>query len=587
MAALQHLTQPHAGTAWVLRAQAKGLQAPPAGEFVRLARALGVSEALVELMWLRGLEDAEAMDAFLDPGLRRLAPPADYPGLTEAAELLGAELHAGKRVAVWGDYDVDGLTAAALVYETLTHHGHAPLVHIPDRAAEGYGLNIQGVEALAGQGAGVLVTVDCGITNAEAVARARELGMTVIVTDHHLPGEVLPPAHAMVNPRLAACPGPDLAGVGVAFLFMAAVNRLMPGRPRDMRESLDLVALGTIADVVKLWGQNRILAKNGLLKLTEAARPGILALKEVSGFAPRGELSAGHVGFSLAPRLNAAGRLAHARLGLDLLLAQDLETARPLAQELDALNARRRSEEDAMLREALEDAEVHATAPALVLARTDWNAGVAGIVASRVAERLGKPAVICCGEGEALYKGSGRSGPAWLGVDLHACLAACAEHLEGFGGHTQAAGLSLRADTLENFRTAFAQAVATALDGRDTSPTLLADRELGFGEVTFRLLKELEQLAPFGPGNPEPVFLSPALTVRSRRVFGGGHVKLDLHDPAAGVTLSAKAWRQAKELTPSVVGNAARMAYTARIDRYNGMADFDLTVKDLKLSPSL
>ena len=256
------------------------------------------------------------MAEYLSPGLRYLAKPSLWPGMAEAADVLARGLRAGRKMAIWGDYDADGVTSTALALQVLHHHGFDALRHLPDRRSEGYGMNVGGVEELARQGVSLLLTVDCGISDVSAIRRARELGMDVVVTDHHLPPEELPPATVLCNPKLADCPCATLAGVGVTFFLMAELNARLAegGTPRmDMRRTLDLVALGTLADLVELEGQNRILVKNGLLVLAEAKRPGIAELKAVSGFAPLASLGAGQVVFSLAPRINAAGPVAALR----------------------------------------------------------------------------------------------------------------------------------------------------------------------------------------------------------------------------------------------------------------------------------
>lgn len=564
---------------WTLRRT----DAPPpdATHIARLAASLNISELIAGLLWRRGYVSQEAMDRYLSPGLRHLAPPSAWPGLEEAARLLAQGLEQGLPFAVWGDYDVDGVTAAALVTDFLRQRGYAPIARLPLRMEEGYGLNVGGVEELAARGARLLLTVDCGISDIRAVARAKELGMVVVVSDHHLPGETLPPADALCNPRLCACPSPDLAGVGVAFFLMAALNRLLPGTPLDMRQFLDLVALGTLADVVPLSEQNRILVKNGLLLVAEAPRPGISALKEVSGFNPKAVLGAGKVVFGLAPRINAVGRLDDAAKALEMLLSPDVETALPLARELDACNTRRRDEEERIQKQALEQASAQADKLGLVLFSPDWHPGVVGIVASRVVEAVYKPTLLLCqqeGPDGPLLKGSGRS----IGeCDLHQALSQCKELLLGFGGHRQAAGLSLAPEQLEPLREGFHQAVLEQVGPEPLSPRQFVDAELGFGRVDFTLLKELEMLQPYGMGNPEPVFISPPVQVLKHRVFSEKHVALNLRDMADNVILRGKAWRQADTLGPELAGATVRVAFTPKLDTYRGTPEIDLHIRGL------
>lgn len=555
---------------------------PPSGDApsLAMAEALGISPAIAALLFRRGLTTAEDMDAYLSPGLRRLMPPAAIPGLTEAAALLARALAAGDTVAVWGDYDVDGITGTALLVDFLRARGHAPLWRLPERAAEGYGLNTAGIEELAAAGARLLVTVDCGIGGLAEVARAKELGLTVIVTDHHLPGPELPPADAVVDPKLAEGPGWDLAGVGVAFFLAAAVNRLLPGEPTDVRRLLDLVALGTLADVVPLGGQNRILAKNGMLLLAEAPRPGIHALKEVCNHNPKAALTASQVTFGLAPRINAAGRMGRPDAALSLLLAPDLDTARPLAAELDAENTRRRAEEDAILAEAMAQAEACPDRFGLTLYAPHWHQGVIGIVASRVAERRNRPTLILTSDpAKGLLKGSGRS---IENCDLHGLLCEIAEVLNGFGGHRQAAGLSLAPENLDALAAAFDAAAARAIGPEVPPPNLRLDGELSFGEVTSTLVRELGLLEPFGCGNPEPLFASPPVSVTSRRVFGDNHLAVSLRDAAAGVTLRGKAWRMADAVADRLEGRAVRVAYTPKMSYFSGIPEIELRLRDVR-----
>ncbi len=548
----------------------------------RIAEELQITPLIAGILWSRGYRTREEMDGFLSPGLRNLSQPSSIPGLSEAAAVLARGLEQGRRMAVWGDYDVDGVTSTALVKSFLAGRGFDVVHHLPNRMEEGYGLSVPGLEGLAANGVKLLLTVDCGISDHEAIGRANELGMTVVVSDHHLPGDELPPAAAICNPRLEDCECADLAGVGVAFMLMGALNRLLPGNPVDMKEYLDLVALGTVADVVRLTGQNRILVKNGLLLIKEARRPGVAVLKEVSGYDRFAALGAGQIGFGLAPRINAAGRLGDPEMALDLLLAPDVETAKPLAAKLNEFNVQRRSEEQDIFDQALEQAEeqirLHNRA-GLVLYAPHWHQGIIGIVASRIVEKFYRPALILCEDGDRL-KGSGRS----IGeFDLHEGLLSISDILLTFGGHKQAAGLSIEPGKLELLRQRFHEAVVGQVGEEPLKPTVRFDRALGFGEIGFELLKELELLQPFGMGNPEPLFTSPPVTVKDFRTFGKGniHVKLVLSDKEAGVTLQAKAWRQGEIMSGhDFGGRKVSFAYTPKIDRFNGVPRIELLIRD-------
>ena len=633
---------------WIARTSGPAEERPlarlgePAADapFEALAERLGIPAAVVELLVRRGLRDPAEMNVFLSPLLRHLAPPQCFPGMEEGAKALVQAIGEGREVLVWGDYDVDGVTASALCHEVLHYHRVPVRVHLPDRQEEGYGLNIPALEAICADNVPrVLLTVDCGINDSAPVARARELGLKVVVTDHHLPPEVLPEADALCNPRLAPdCPCPYLAGVGVAFFLMAKVNALLPElsgiAPMDMRQVLDLVGLGTLADMVSLTGQNRILAKNGLLKIAEAARPGLAELKAVSGYDRAAKLGAGQVVFSLAPRLNAAGRVGsagdafallagyaaeavpgsehdahgraageHAAAGSTLSEHAASENAASgsgqsgcehirdiasLARRLNDLNSARRAEEEHIAQEAMQQAEeLLAAQPdlaGLVVFGADWHPGVIGIVASRLVERFYRPALVLCRLADGVtLKGSGRSVPDF---DLYGGLCRCADLLSGFGGHRQAAGLSVPENRLPALRRRFHEAVQSVRGKGPFTPILELDGILPFSLASdFTFLKAMELLQPFGVGNPEPVFASNPLVLRSVRLFGykREHASLRVLEPESGITLQARLWRQADTLPPLAEGQPLRLAFTVGINAYNGIASVELTVKDWQL----
>lgn len=546
------------------------------------AARLGVSPFLAGLLWQRGLTSLEDMEAFLLPRLSGLAPLDAWPGLRAAADMLLDSLGKGEELLVWGDYDVDGVTGTTLVVQVLAHHGILARAHLPERQAEGYGLNVSAIERFAAEGVRTILTVDCGISDVEPIKRARELGLRTVISDHHLPPEQLPPADAICNPRLADCPCPHLAGVGVAFFLMAAVNAGLAartGRRMDMREVLDIVTLGTLADVVPLTGQNRILVKNGLLMLGKAERPGMAELKAVSGYNPAATLGAGQVVFNLAPRINAAGRLGSAERALELLRAPTHDQAAEIAKELDLFNTRRRQEEDRILEQALREAEGQRHRAGIVVWGEDWHQGVIGIVASRLVDAFYKPTLVLCRD-DCLFKGSGRSIQEF---NLHAGLERCADLLKSFGGHRQAAGLRLEEHKLEALRERFDQIVRADLGDAPLSPSLRLDGELDFARAAdHAFLKELEQMQPFGMGNPEPVFASPLLQVRGYRLFGQGrdHVALDVTDTTCGVNLQAKLWRMAETFPRLEPGRRLHLAYTPGLNAYNGVTSVELRVKD-------
>lgn len=545
----------------------------------RLARRLEVSQLLVHLLSLRGLTSEGDMDKFLSPGLRYLHPLDRWPGIEAGAEIMRRAVESGRRIAVWGDYDVDGITATALVKDFMAARGIDTLHFIPDRLDFGYGLHLDGIRDLADKGVGLLLTVDCGIANNEEIRAARELGMQVIVTDHHLPGQDLPDADIIINPKLEGWPSPNLSGVGVSFLLMGALNRILPGPQADIRDFLDLVALGTVADVVPLDDQNRILVKNGLLLIKEGRRFGIQALKEISGMTPEESVGTGAIGFALAPRINAAGRIGDPDLAVRLLLEKNRDEARIMAEQLDRLNTKRKVEEQRILEEAIVQAESQLHLPGLVLHSEHWHSGIIGIVASRIVERFHRPCLILTKE-NGIFKGSGRSTPTF---DLYQALLSCKQCLYKFGGHRQAAGLKLEPFQLANLKDLFAWAVEEQLGTNPAPPVLELDAELPFSFIDHTFLKELELLQPYGQGNPRPIFLSPPLNILRHRFFSQKkHLELHLSDTTDGTSLRAVAWRQGERWQDTPLeGRRVKIAYTPRLSKFNGLMQIELSVQEI------
>ena len=561
---------------WKLRPQ------PARTNIIALAEKLTISPLLALLLNQRGLTSCEQMHFFLSPGLRYLSPLDKWPNLLSAARLVARSVTRGEKLAVWGDYDVDGITATAVIKNFFSRRGYQITHYIPNRLKNGYGLNIEMLEQLAGQGVKTLITVDCGISSHAEIARAKELGFKIIVTDHHLPQKDLPPADIIVNPKLGSSPCPDLAGVGVAFLLCAALNTLLPGDKLDIRQFLDLVALGTIADIVDLTGENRILVKNGLLLLNEAKRPGIRALKKVSGLDATATLGSGDVGFVLAPRINAAGRIGQPELALDLLLTEDIQTARTLARQLDKLNTDRKKIENEILEQAREQAVRLAQTKdkqGLVLYSPEWHPGVIGIVASRIVDEFYRPCLILTRE-NGLLKGSGRSIPEF---DLYQGLLNLSHILYGFGGHKQAAGLSLVPENLDQLKSLFNQQVTRQLGPKPVEQKLVLDACLNFRDLTPVLLKELELLQPFGPGNPRPVFLGRNLSVQKQNLFGQGkHLGLFLRDEQSKITLRSQAWRKGEKWGQNNLENKTiTIAFSPKLSVYNGLISIDIQIKEI------
>jgi single-stranded-DNA-specific exonuclease len=486
----------------------------------RLCAELDVGEVTAQILVRRGFADPEKARALLHPDVA-LHDPYLMPGVPAARRRIDRALAAREPIAVHGDYDADGITATFLLVSVLEGLGAEVRWHLPNRFVEGYGVSATAVEELAGAGVKLLVTVDCGVNARAEVARARELGMDVIVTDHHeLEGEL--PDCVVVTPRLPGYPYPHLAGVGVAFKLAHALLIDPPAEaagvevPLALRPLTDVVAVGTIADIVPLTGENRALARIGLGRLRSAPRPGLSALLEVARVKP-GDVDAGVVGFRLAPRLNAAGRLEDASLALELLGSADRASALPLALRLDELNRERQELEAGIFAAAC--ALVPDPPPAaLVLSSPEWHEGVVGIVASRVAERFNRPAVLLSEAGDEA-KGSGRSIPSF---DLLGAVEQCAGHLQAFGGHRAACGLRLRCAAIPAFREAFTSRAAAALSADDLVRTRRIDALVGGDELTLRLADELELLAPYGFGHARPTLLLHNAEVKAPRLTRDG-----------------------------------------------------------------
>jgi len=545
----------------------------------KLAHELEVSPILCALLHQRGMTTYEDMLFFLSPGLRYLPPLETWPELQEAATLITSFVSSGKKIAVWGDYDVDGIASAALLQDFFSLKGVTALTLLPHRIRDGYGLNMAGIEALARDEVKLLITVDCGISNHQEIARARELGMRVVLTDHHLPGRELPEADVVINPKCHDSPHESLAGVGTAFFLAAALNRTLPGTPIDVRILLDLVALGTIADLVPLDATNRILVKNGLLLLSEAKRPGIYALKEAAGFCGTDSVGAGEVGFGLAPRINAAGRLDDPALALELLLCKDMDRARRISGKLNTMNSQRKKTEEEILKQAREQAKQYPRHSGLALFDPRWHPGVLGIVASRLVEEFNRPCLVLTME-DGLIRGSGRSVAEF---DLYLGLLTLQDQLCGFGGHSQAAGLSLLPEYLDSLRERFHHAVQEQLGPNLPQKEIELDAELGFDALSADFLQELELLQPFGPQNPRPVFLSPPLRVLDQTLFGKDrHVGFVLSDPDSGLRLRGQFWRQGNSLgQQSLKGKTLTLAYTPSMNTYRNLTSIRLNIREI------
>jgi single-stranded-DNA-specific exonuclease len=550
----------------------------PADDVRRLRSELGVSGPLAQVLVRRGMREPLAARSFLAGDEHH---PADaFAGIAEAVELIAAYVRDGARITIHGDYDVDGICSTAVLVRALRELGADVDSYLPDRAGDGYGLNLATVRRLAARGTKLLVTADCAITAVEEVAAARALGIDVVVSDHHAPrADGALPRAPIVHPALCGYPCRELCATAVAYKLAQAVFAAFGRDPRELRRELDLVALATIADVVPLTGENRALVKHGLRALAGTAKPGLRALMSVAGV-DAGKVNERAVGFALAPRLNAAGRLYRADAGLELVLTEDRERATQIAQELDAANRERREVETRIRHEAEARMAELGERPAYVLAGEGWHAGVIGIVASRLVERSGRPVVMIALDGDT-GKGSGRSIDAF---DLLAGLSACEAQLLRYGGHRAAAGIEIERARVADFDAALCAYAERVLSARDTIPVERVDAIVGADELGMELAEELAMLAPFGRGNPGVSLMLADATFRDSRPMGEGkHVRFTVE--SAGARARAVAFGNGGRL-PVADGVAAQATFTLEVNEWNGVSEPRLVLRQAQPLPA-
>jgi single-stranded-DNA-specific exonuclease len=578
------------GRAWRDRLDARG-----AARALAIAQRHDIPELLARILAGRNV-DVDAVEAFLDPAIRRSMPdPHVLAGMAEAGGRIADAIMRGETIAIFGDYDVDGATSAALLARFLRHAGISPLIHIPDRLFEGYGPNVEAVRALAARGASLLVTVDCGTTSAEPLAEAQARNVDVVVIDHHQADEALPPAFAIVNPnRRDDLSGlGHLAAVGLVFMTVVAVNRELRSRgfwtaerpEPDLLTLLDDVALGTVADVVPLIGLNRAFVAKGLLALRRRERVGHRSLMDVARLS--GPPEAWHLGFLLGPRINAGGRIGRADLGVSLLLEEDPDKAAQIAAELDRLNRERQMIE----MDTLAQAEAEAMAAlgleekgaVVITAAEGWHPGVVGIVAARLKEKFGRPAFAIALEPGGIGTGSGRSIP---GADIgRAVRRAVSEGLlvKG-GGHAMAAGVTLRRDALAEVRAFFESALGADVQTARRANGLLIDGALSAAAANPDLVALIERAGPFGSGNPEPVIALPAHTIAYAEGVGQAHIRVRLKS-ADGAGVNAIAFRAAgQKLGAALLAGRGRQVHAAgsfALDRYQGEERVQFRITDV------
>jgi single-stranded-DNA-specific exonuclease len=565
---------------WVLRAPADPARVE------RLRRELRLPGALAALLVQRGFAEPEAAKAFLRPSPAQIHLPR-LAGIDDAVRRLRRAIESRETILVHGDYDVDGICATALYVRALRRMGALAEPFVPHRMSDGYDLSDAGIRAAQEAGASLILTGDCGIVAHEAVEKARRAGIEVVITDHHTPGPTLPAAVAVVNPNRADCSYPNkyLAGVGVAYKVCSALAEEL-GFPTDQLACyLDLVAVATIADLVPLEGENRAFVRLGLRVLAQTPNAGLRALLESTGLAGHGEISAGQVGFVLAPRINAVGRMGEALRGVRLLLTDDPAEATSIARVLEEENRARQEVEAATLREALamleRDFDPEHTR-GVVLASAGWHPGVIGIVASRIVERIHRPTVMIALDAEAGEgKGSARSVP---GFHLYEAMQSCRELLTRFGGHKGAAGCSILAGRVEAFRAAFDAEARERLSEEQLTPELRVDLELPLADANEELYSLLRHAAPFGMGNPAPVFAARGVRISgSPRTVGKNHLKLTL--AAGSRTLDAIGFGMADRLSePGLLSGEIDVAFRLEENTWNGRTRLQAKLLDIRPS---
>lgn len=555
-------------------------------QVTELSKATGLSEVTARIMVARDLAEPALAAAFLSPSLSAMLDPFLMAGMEQAVERLVVARRNAEQVCIYGDYDVDGISATALLVSGLSAMGYTVGYHIPNRMDDGYGLNSEALGLMRERGFNLAISVDCGVTAIEEAQHCRQIGLDLIITDHHQPLADLPDAVAVINPHRTDCnyPFKGLAGVGVAFNLLVGLRSrlreqgIFGDSGPDLRQWLDLVALGTVADLVPLVGQNRLLVTAGLQRMNNGCRIGLAALKQVAGV--KGAVSSGQVAFQLAPRLNAAGRLESAVPGVELLLTDDPQLAAVLSDELDSANRERRQVERRIFEEAVATIEQQGGVEgrySLVLSSPNWHQGVVGIVASRMVERYYRPTLLIAEREDGIGKGSGRS---IAGFHLLDALHVCSDCLQRYGGHRAAAGVTISVEQIMPFSHSFEQAAAEQLVGKELVPELLLDAELEPHELTFQLVAELQRLGPFGMGNATPVLLLKGMQVLDTRCFGEGNLNLQVQRD--GYQFRAVGWGMAERIVPKIVD----LACTVKLETWNNQEQIKIELKDFRVVES-
>jgi single-stranded-DNA-specific exonuclease len=542
-----------------------------------------IDPLLAQLLLERGLTDKTQIERFLNPDLSQLHDPYIMCDMTKAVKRMVTALRDGENILIYGDYDVDGITGVSLLYDGLFKLGGKISFYIPNRITDGYGVSPHGIRTAAERGVTLILTVDCGITAVDEVQIARDMGIDVIICDHHEPSEQIPEAVAILNPKQKNCPYPykELAGVGVAFKFLQALYDHLGYGISDLESFLDLVAIGTAADIVPLLDENRVFVRIGLERINTNPRPGIFALLESASILGR-ELDVSLIVFVLAPRINAVGRISNAKKAVHLLTSTSLQQSRNIARILESENKIRRDIDELTCNQAIElisrsiDLEKNKL---LILAQKDWHPGVIGIVASRIMEKFNRPTILIS-LSDGIGKGSARS---TLNFDIYSALNKVSHLLENFGGHKYAAGLTIREENIDPLRKALLQISEEMIASEDLAPTLDVTAEISLRQIDARFLKWLKMFAPYGPQNMRPVFVTRRMEIAGDvNIVGNNHLKLKVRND--GIVIDAIAYNLGDvcmQIRPA--GQKLDAAYVIEENTWNGQTTIQMRIKDLDL----
>lgn len=557
---------------------------PPQSSIDQMRGLLNVSEPTATLLLNRDISGFEEAKFFFRPDLSHLHDPFDMKDMALAVARLGKAIENGDRILVYGDYDVDGTTSVSMMYSFLKENFPSLGLdyYVPDRYKEGYGVSLQGIEYARSGGFGLVITLDCGIKGDKALSLAKDYGIDVIVCDHHLPDDLLPPAVAILDPKRSDCmyPYKELSGCGVGFKLIQGLCHSLGLASECYLKYLDYVTISICADIVPITGENRILAYHGIRLLNKNKKPGIEALKNVAGI--KSEVNVHNIVFGFAPRINAAGRIEHARASVDLLIAETAEEALSYARIVNDNNATRKDFDSSITQEALtmiaEDEFVR-NAWSTVLFKNDWNKGVVGIVASRCIEKYHRPTIILT-ESNGKAVGSARSIP---GFDLYKGIGACEELLEQYGGHVHAAGLTLKIENIVPFRHKFEEIVRKTLSSQQMSPVIEVDLCVGFDEITRKFYDVIQQFAPFGPQNMQPVFTSNDVYFKAPiRVMKGEHIKMSLFQRGNTQAFDAVGFKMVEFASGLKENVPFSICYQIVENNFNNSARLELLLKDIK-----